>query len=166
MIHIVKGFDIVNETEIDVLLKFPCFFYNTVNVGNLISSSSSFSKPNLDIWKLLVSIMLKTSMQDFKHDLTSMGDKCDCLMVRYSSVLPFLGIGMRIDLFQSCGYCWVFQICWHNECKTLMASSFRDLNNSAGILLHPLALQTAVLLKDHLTLHSRVCGSGWLTTPK
>ena len=108
MIHTKALFSIVDKTEIDVLLKFPCFFYNTVNVGNLISSSSSFSKPNLDIW---VCIMLKPSMQDFKHDLTSMGDKCDCLMVRYSSVLPFLGIGMRIDLFQSCGYCWVFQIC-------------------------------------------------------
>ena len=71
MIDTVKGFSIVDETEIDVLLKFSCFFYNPVNVGNLISSSSSFSKPSLDIW---VCIMLKPSMQDFKHDLTSMGD--------------------------------------------------------------------------------------------
>ena len=78
MIHTKDLFSIVDKTEIDVLLKFPCFFYNTVNVGNLISSSSSFSKPNLDIW---VCIMLESSMQDFKHDLTSMGDKCDCLMV-------------------------------------------------------------------------------------
>ena len=49
------------------------FLYNPVNVGSLISSSSSFSKPSLDIWKFLVHIMLKPSMQDFKHDLTSMG---------------------------------------------------------------------------------------------
>ena len=81
MIHTVKGFSIVNETEIDVFLKFPCFLYNPANVGNLISSSSSFSKPSLDIWKFLVHIMLKPSMQDFKHDLTSMGDECSCPMV-------------------------------------------------------------------------------------
>ena len=50
-------------------------------VGNLMSSSSSFSKPSSDIWKFLVCTMLKPSMQDFKHDLTSMGDECNCLMV-------------------------------------------------------------------------------------
>ena len=75
MIHTVKGFSIVNETEIDVSLKFPCFLYNPENVGNLISSSSSFSKPSLDIWKFLVCIMLKPSLQNFKCDLTSMGDE-------------------------------------------------------------------------------------------
>ena len=80
----------------------------------------------------------------------------------HSLVVPFLGIGMRVDLFQSCGLCWVFQICWHNECKTLMTSSFRDLNSSAGISSHPLVILTAVLLKAHLTSHSRMSGSGWL----
>ena len=72
---------LVNETEIDVLLKFPRFFYNPAIVGNLIFSFSSISKPNLDIWKFLVRIMLKPSMQDFKHDLTSVGDECNCLML-------------------------------------------------------------------------------------
>ena len=81
MIHTVKGFTVVEETEIDVFLKFPCFLYNPVNVGNLISSSSSFSKPSLDIWKFLVCIMLKPTMQDFKHDLTIMGDEWNCPMV-------------------------------------------------------------------------------------
>ena len=75
MIHTVKGFSVVDEREIDVFLKFPCFLCNSVNVGNLISSSSSFSKPSLDIWKFLVCIMLKPSLQDFKRDLTSMGDE-------------------------------------------------------------------------------------------
>ena len=65
----------VDETEIDVFLKFPCLLYNPANVGNLISGFSSFSKPSLDIWKFLVHIMLKPNMQDFKHDLTSMGDE-------------------------------------------------------------------------------------------
>ena len=79
----------------------------------------------------------------------------------YSLVLPFLGIGMRIDLFQSCGHCGFIQICWHNEYKTLMASSFRDLNSYAGIPSYPLALLTVVLLKLHLTLHFEMSGSGW-----
>ena len=74
MIQAGKGFSIAEETEIDVFLKFPCFLYNPGNVGSLISSSFSFSKPNLDTWKFLVCKMLKPSMQDFKHDLTSMGD--------------------------------------------------------------------------------------------
>ena len=80
MIHTVKGFSIVDETEINVFLEFPCFLYDPANVGNLISGSSSFSKPSLDIWKLLVHIMLKPGMQDFKHDLTIMGDECNCPM--------------------------------------------------------------------------------------
>ena len=146
-------------------LKFPCFFYNPVIVSNLISGSSFFSKLSLDIWKFLVCIMLKPSMQDFKHDLTSMGDEYNYLMLAYSLVLPFLGIGMKIGLFQSCSHCWVFQIFWHNEHKTLTALSFRDLNSSAGISLHLLALLIAVFPKAHLTLHSKISGSGWLPTP-
>ena len=81
MIHTVKGISVVNETEVDVFLKFSSFLYDLGNVGNLISGSSSFSKSILDIWKFLVHIILKPSMQDFKHDLTSMGDECKCLMV-------------------------------------------------------------------------------------
>ena len=59
MIHIVKGFSIVNEAEADVFLEFPCFLYDPTNVGNLISGSSAFSKPSLNIWKFSVHIMLK-----------------------------------------------------------------------------------------------------------
>ena len=99
MIHTVKGFGVVDETEIDVFLKFHYFLYNPIKVSNLIFSSSSFSKPSLDIWKFLVHIMLKPSMQDFKHGLISMGDQHNCPMVSTFFVLPFLGIGMRIDLF-------------------------------------------------------------------
>ena len=81
MIHIAKGFSVVNETEIDIFLEFPCFIYDSVNIGNLISGSCAFSKPSLDIWKFLVCIMLKPSMQDFKHNHASMGDECNCPMV-------------------------------------------------------------------------------------
>ena len=61
MIHTVKGFSLVNEAEVDVILEFPCFFYEPMDVGNLISGSSAFSKSSLYIWKLSVHIMLKPS---------------------------------------------------------------------------------------------------------
>ena len=90
MIDTVKGFSIVDAREIDVFLKFSCFLYNPVNVGNLISSSSSFFTPRLDIWKFLVHIMLKPNMQDFKYDLTSMVVECDCPMVSTFFGITFL----------------------------------------------------------------------------
>ena len=68
------------------------------------------------------------------------------------------------DLFQSCGHCWVFQICWCVECNTLIASSFRIWNTSAGILSSPLAFFTVMLPKAHLTLHSGMSGSRWVIT--
>ena len=77
----------------------------------------------------------------------------------------FLGTGINIDLFQSCGHCWVFQICWHIECSTLIASAFRILNSSAAIPSPPLALLAEVLPKAHLTSHSRMSGCRWVTTP-
>ena len=78
--------------------------------------------------------------------------------MQQSLVLPFLGTGMRIDLSQSCGHCWVFQICWYIECSTLIASSFRILNNSVEIPLPPPASLAAVLPKVHLTkVHTPGC---------
>ena len=58
----------------------------------------------------------------------------------HSLGLPFLGIGIKTDLFQSCGHFWGFQICWHIECSTFTASSFRIWNSSTGIPSPPLAL--------------------------
>ena len=72
---------------------------------------------------------------------------------------------MKTDLFQSCGHCWVFQICWHTECSTLTASSFRILNGSAEILPPALVLFIVMLLKVHLTSQSRMSCSRWVTTP-
>ena len=72
---------------------------------------------------------------------------------------------MKTNLFQSCGHCWVFQICWHIECSTLTASSFRIWNSSAGIPSLPLALFVVMLPKAHLTPHSRMSGSRWVITP-
>ena len=72
---------------------------------------------------------------------------------------------MKTDLFQSCGRCWVFQICWHIDCSTFTASSFKIWNSSIGILSPPLALFVVMLPKAHLTSHSRMSGSRWVITP-
>ena len=72
---------------------------------------------------------------------------------------------MKTHLFQSCGHCWVFQICWHIDCSTLTASSFRIWNSSIGIPSPPLALFVVILPKACLTSHSRMSGSRWVITP-
>ena len=83
----------------------------------------------------------------------------------HSLALPFFGIGVKTDLFQSCGHCRVFQICWHIDCSTFTASSFSIWNSSTGISSPPLALFTVMLPKAHLTSHSRMSGSRWVITP-
>ena len=65
VIHTVKGFGIVNKAEIDVFLELSCFSNDPVNVGNLISGSSAFSKTNLNIWKFTVHVLLKPSLENF-----------------------------------------------------------------------------------------------------
>ena len=81
MIHTVKGFGIVNETEIDSFLKFSCFFNDPVDVGNLISGSSAFSKTSLNIWKFTVHVLLKPGLENFERYFASMGDECNCAVV-------------------------------------------------------------------------------------
>ena len=71
-INTVKGFSVVNEAEVDVFLEFFCFAYDPANVGNLISGSSAFSKTSLTIWKFMVHVLLKPSLEDSEHDLASM----------------------------------------------------------------------------------------------
>ena len=145
-----------------VFQELPCFLHDSVNVGNLISGSSASSKPSLYIWKFSVHVLLKPSLKDFEHNLTRMQDECNCTVVW---TLPFFGIGMKTDLFQSSGHCWVFQICWHIECSTFTASSFRIWNSSTGIPSPQLALLVVMLPKACLTSHSRISDSRWVTTP-
>ena len=132
VIHTVKGFGIVKKAEIDVFLELSCFF--DVDVGNLTSGSSAFSKSSLNIWKFTVHVLLKPGLENFEHYFASVWDECNCVVVWTFLALPFFGIGMKIDLFQSCGQdCWVFQICWHTECSIFTALSFRIWNSSNGI---------------------------------
>ena len=88
--------------------------------------------------------------------------------VRYfedSLSLSFFGIGMKIDLFQSCGHCCVFEICWNIDYSSLTASSFRIRNTSAVIPSPPLALFIVMLPEAHLTSHFRLSSSRYMTTP-
>ena len=94
-------------------------------------------------------ILLKPGLKDFEYDLASVWDECNCAVVWTFFVIAFLGTGMKTDLFKSYGYCWVSQICWHTECSTLTASSFRIWNSSAGIPSSPLALFIVMLPKSH-----------------
>ena len=67
VIYTVKGFGIVNKAEIDVFLEFSGFFYDPVDIDNLISGSSVFSKSSLNIWKFMVHILLKPGLENFEH---------------------------------------------------------------------------------------------------
>ena len=72
VIHTVKGFGIVNKAEIDVFLELSCFFDDPVDVGNLISGFSAFSKMSLNIRELAVHVLLKPGLENFEHYFTSM----------------------------------------------------------------------------------------------
>ena len=131
----VKGLSIVNEAEVDVFLEFSCFLYDPVDVGNLISVPLPFlnstwtsgSSRFMYYWSLTWRILSITLLA------CEMSATCTFL------ALPFFGIGMKTDLVQSWGHCWVFQICWHIECSTFIASSFRIWNSWTGIPSPPLA---------------------------
>ena len=72
VIHTVKGFSVVSEVEGDVFLECSCFYYDPMNVGNLISGSFAFSTHSLNIWKLMVHVLLKPGLEDFEHYFASM----------------------------------------------------------------------------------------------
>ena len=94
---------------------------------------------------------------------------CEVSAIVHSIVWAFFGIAFlwdwnETDLFHSCGHCWVFQICWHIECSTFTASSFRIWNNFTGIPSPPLALYIVMLSKAHLISHSKMSGSRLVIT--
>ena len=72
VVHTVKGFGIVNKAEVDVFLELSCFFDDPMDVDNLISGSSAFSKTSLNIWKFTVHVLLKLGLENFEHYFTSM----------------------------------------------------------------------------------------------
>ena len=90
MIYTVKDFSIVNEA--DVFLEFSCFFSDLVDVGNLISGSSAFSKTSLKIREFTVHVLLKPGLENFEHYFTTVWDECNCAVV-----WAFFGIAFLWD---------------------------------------------------------------------
>ena len=103
VIHIVKCFGIVNNAEIDIFLELCCFFDDPMNVGNLISGSSAFSKTSLNIWKFMIHVCLKPGLDNFKHYFASMWDEFNCAVV-----LAFFDIAFLWDLNEH----WPFPVLW------------------------------------------------------
>ena len=105
VIHTVKGFGIVNKAEVDVFLELSCFFDDPLDVGNLISGSSAFSKSSLNIWKFTVHVLLKPGLENFEHYFTSVWDGCSCAIV-WTFFFSFVHF---VDLFkESALICWFF----------------------------------------------------------
>ena len=139
VIHTVKGFGMVNKAEVDAFLELSWFFDDPTDVGSLISGSSAFSKTSLNIWKFMVPVLLKPGLENVEHYFTSMWDEYDCVVV-----WAFFSIAFLWDWNENwpLPVLWPllsFQICWHIECSTFTASSFRIWNSSTGIPSPPLA---------------------------
>ena len=103
VIHTVNRFNLVNETEVDVFLEFPCFICDPTNVGNLISDSSALSKRSWYIWKFTVHVLLKTGLENFEHYFASVWDECNCVLV-----WAFFGIAFLWDWNEN----WPFPVLW------------------------------------------------------
>ena len=103
VIHIVKGFDVVNKAEVDVFLELSCFFDDSADIGNLISVSSAFSKSRLCIWKFSVHLWLKPSLKDSEHYFASVWNECNCVVV-----WAFFGIALLWNWNEN----WPFPVLW------------------------------------------------------
>ena len=99
----VKGFGIVNKTEVDVFLELSCFFNDPTDVDNLIFGSSVFSKTSLNIWIFMDHILLKPGLENFEHYFTSVWDECNCAVV-----WAFFGIAFLRDWNEN----WPFPVLW------------------------------------------------------
>ena len=153
VIHTVKGFGIVNKAD-DVFLELFCFLYDPMDVSNLISGSSTFSKSSLNIWKFSVHVLLEPCLEKFEHYFDSVWDECNC------AVWTFFGIAFLWDWNENGSFLvpWPllsFPNLLAYKCSTFIASSFRIWNNSTGIPSPPLALFIVMLLRPT-----------WLHTPR
>ena len=103
VIHTGKSFGVVIKAEVDVFLELSCFFCEPVDVGNLISGSSVFSKSSLNIWKFLVHILLKPGLENFEHYFASVWDEYSCMVV-----WTFFSIAFLWDWNEN----WPFPVLW------------------------------------------------------
>jgi len=156
VIRTVKGYSVVSEAEVGVSLEFPCFFYDSVAISKLIAGSSAFSKSGLYIWNFSVHVLLKPSLKDFEHNLASMWNERNCVVV-----WRFFGIALLWDWNGN----WPFPVLWPllgfpnfltYWVQRLTTSSFRICSSLAGILSPPQALFIVILPKTIL-LHILGC---------
>ena len=103
VIHIVKGFSVVNEAEVGVFLEFSYVLCDPMDVSNLISGSSAFSKSRLYNWNFPVHELLKPSLKDFEQNLTSMRNEYTCMVV-----WTFFGTAILWDWNEN----WSFLVLW------------------------------------------------------
>ena len=161
VIHTVKEFGVVNKAE-RCFLELSCFSDEPMDVGNLISGSSGFSKSSLNIWKFSVHVLLKPGLENFEHCFANMWDECNFVVV-----WSFFCIALLWDWNEN----WLFPVLrplpsfpdilayWVQH---FPASPFRIWNSSTGVPSPPLALFIVMLPKAHLTSHSRTSGSRWM----
>ena len=93
VIHKLKDFGLVNKAKVDVFLELSFFSDDPMDVGNLISGSSAFSKSSLNIWKFTVHIFLKPGLEYFEHYFASVWDECNCVVVWAFFSIAFLWYG-------------------------------------------------------------------------
>ena len=105
VIHTVEGFGIVNKAEIDVFLELSRFFDDPADVGYLISGFSAFTKTNLNIWNFTVHVLLKPGLRILSISLLACEMSAIVQQFEHCLALPFFGIELKTDLFQSCGSC-------------------------------------------------------------
>ena len=104
VIHTVKVFGIVNKQKL-IFLELSCFLDDPTDVGNLISGSFAFCKISLNIWKVMVYVLLKPGLENFEHYFLACEMSAIVWSFEHLLALLFFGIGMKTDLFQSCGHC-------------------------------------------------------------
>ena len=133
------------------MIQWMLAIWSLVLLTFLISTFTSGSSP--------FTYCLKPSLKDFEHNLASMCNVCNCMVI-----WTFLGIAFLWDWNENWPFpvLWPLLICWHIESSTLTASSFRIWNSSTGIPSPLLALFVVMVLKAHLTSHSRMSSCRWV----
>ena len=160
-----QAFSVVNKAKVDFFFfSGTLLFDDPADIGNLSLVPLRFLNP---AWTFFVHVLLKPGLENFEHYFAGIWDKCNCALVWTFFGIAFLWDWNETDLFQSCGHCWDFQICWHIcwHIAKFAGTSSRIWNTSTGIPSPPLALFVVMLHKAHLTLHYGMSGSKWLITP-
>ena len=134
--HTVNCFGIINKAKVDFFLELSCFFDDPADVGSLVSGSSVFSKSNLNIWKFTVHVLLKPSLENFEHYLTSIWDECNCVVL--SILWHCLSLGLE------------WKLTFSSPVATAEFSKFADILSAALSQHHLLGFEIAQLEFHHL----------------